>query len=63
VAGLLSGALGLAVSLAICSTFWVLCTVFLMVVSLFFLSDVEKLRALMKKVAEEMKSGKGAAKA
>jgi predicted MFS family arabinose efflux permease len=55
VAGLLSGALGLALSLAICSTFWVLCTVFLLVVSLFFVSDVEKLRERMKQVAAEMK--------
>jgi predicted MFS family arabinose efflux permease len=58
VAGLLSGALGLAMSLAICSTFWLLCTIFLFIVSLFFLSDIEKLRALMKRAAEEMKAAK-----
>jgi predicted MFS family arabinose efflux permease len=57
VAGLLSGALGLAASLAICSTFWVLCTVFLFIVSFFFLADVQRLRELMKKAAEEMKAG------
>jgi predicted MFS family arabinose efflux permease len=62
VAGLLSGALGLAMSLAICSTFWVLCTIFLFIVSLFFLSDIEKLRALMSEAASEMKASKPAIK-
>ena len=55
VAGLLSGALGLALSLAICSTLWVFCTVFLMIVSLFFIADMDKLRESMKRVAEEMR--------
>ncbi len=56
VAGLLSGALGLALSLALCSTLWILCTVFLMIVAIYFLADVEALRASMKKVAAEMAS-------
>jgi predicted MFS family arabinose efflux permease len=56
VAGLLSGALGLALSLALCSTLWVLCTVFLMIVSLYFLADMGRLRESMRKVAEEMKA-------
>jgi predicted MFS family arabinose efflux permease len=55
VAGLLSGALGLALSLAVCSAFWVLCTVFLLIVSLYFVADVEALRASMRKVADEMR--------
>ena len=55
-AGLLSGALGLALSLALCSTLWILCTVFLMIVAIYFLADVEALRASMKKVAAEMAS-------
>ena len=58
VAGLLSGVLGLALSLAICSTFWVLCTAFLLIVSLFFVADVQKLRDAMRKTAEEMKAAK-----
>jgi predicted MFS family arabinose efflux permease len=57
VAGLLSGALGLALSLAICSTFWVLCTIFLLVVTLFFVADMDRLRASMKRAAEEMRAG------
>jgi hypothetical protein len=56
VAGLLSGALGLAASLAICSGFWVLCTVFLLVVAPFFVVDIKKLRETMTKVADEMKA-------
>jgi predicted MFS family arabinose efflux permease len=56
VAGLLSGALGLALSLALCSTLWVFCTVFLLIVSIYFLADMGKLRESMRKVAEEMKA-------
>jgi predicted MFS family arabinose efflux permease len=55
VAGLLSGALGLALSLAICSTLWILCSVLLLVVSIYFLADVEALRESMKRIAKEMK--------
>lgn len=57
VAGLLSGLIGsLAVPIALCSTLWGLCAVFLFVVSLYFLSDVDKLRESMRRVAEEMRS-------
>jgi predicted MFS family arabinose efflux permease len=55
VAGLLSGALGLALSLALCSTLWILCSVLLLIVSLYFLADVERLRESMKRVAREMR--------
>jgi predicted MFS family arabinose efflux permease len=56
VAGLLSGLIGsLAIPIAICSTLWGLCAVFLFIVSLYFLSDVASLRDAMKRVAEEMK--------
>jgi hypothetical protein len=58
VAGLLSGALGLAMSLAICSTLWVFCTAFLLIVSLFFVSDIESLRSRMRAAAAEMKTAK-----
>jgi predicted MFS family arabinose efflux permease len=57
VAGLLSGAVGLALSLAICSTLWVLCTVFLLVAARFFVADIAALKKRMEEVAIEMKAG------
>jgi MFS family permease len=57
VAGLLSGLIGsLAVPIALCSTLWGLCAILLFIVSLYFIADVEALRASMKKVAEEMQA-------
>jgi MFS family permease len=59
VAGLLSGLIGsLALPIVICTSFWGFCTVFLMVVSLFFVADVQRLRDAMRKAAEEMKAAK-----
>jgi MFS family permease len=64
VAGLLSGLIGsLALPIAVCSTRWVFCSVFLVVVSFHFLADVERLRERMGKVAQEMKSGTADARA
>jgi len=56
VAGLLSGALGLAMSLALCSAMWVFCTVFLFLAAGVFVSDIGALREKMKVVAAEMKA-------
>jgi predicted MFS family arabinose efflux permease len=58
VAGLLSTALGsLAVSLAICSGFWIFCTACMVVAAGVFTLDLEALRARMRAVAAEMRAG------
>jgi len=56
VAGLLSGAVGLSLSLAICSGFWLFCAILLFVVAAFFIPDIEALKSRMRSVAEEMRS-------
>ncbi|MEI6386105.1 MAG: MFS transporter [Spirochaetota bacterium] len=55
VAGILSGAFGLAVSLAACSAMWVLCAVFLAIAATVFVGDIAALRSRMKSVAQEMR--------
>jgi predicted MFS family arabinose efflux permease len=57
VAGLLSGAVGLSLSLAICSGFWILCVVLLFAVTVFFVPDIGRLKARMQRVADEMRFG------
>lgn len=56
VAGMLSGAIGLALSLTVCSAFWLLCTAFLLAVALYFVADMGRQREAMSRVAEEMKA-------
>jgi predicted MFS family arabinose efflux permease len=60
VAGVLSGAVGLSLSLALCSGMWVFCTVFMLLAAGVFSSDIGALRDRMRKVAEEMKAGRTA---
>jgi predicted MFS family arabinose efflux permease len=57
VAGLLSGALGLSLSLAVCSGFWIFCAILLFAVAAFFVRDIDRLKSRMREVAEEMRSG------
>jgi predicted MFS family arabinose efflux permease len=57
VAGLLSGAVGLSLSLAICSGFWIFCVVLLFAVTAFFIPDIERLKARMREAADEMRFG------
>jgi predicted MFS family arabinose efflux permease len=57
VAGLLSGAVGLSLSLAICSGFWIFCVILLFAVTAFFIPDIDRLKSRMREVAEEMRSG------
>lgn len=56
-AGVLSGAVGLSVSLAVCSGFWLICAALLFVVTFFFVPDIDKLKKLMSEVADEMLKG------
>jgi predicted MFS family arabinose efflux permease len=56
VAGFLSGAVGLAMSLAACSTLWLLCTVLLVIAARFFVADIEALKLRMQETAREMKA-------
>ena len=56
VAGLLSGAVGLALSLAICSAFWGICAILLVAISRFFLEDIAALKKRMADIAMEMKA-------
>ncbi|HUX40706.1 MAG TPA: MFS transporter [Rectinemataceae bacterium] len=56
VAGSLSGLLGLAMSLALCSTMWLFCAVFLLMASATFAGDIGALRRNMEKVALQMKA-------
>ncbi len=57
VAGMLSGAVGLSLSLAICSGFWIFCAILLVVVAAFFIPDIRRLKERMEAAAEEMRSG------
>jgi predicted MFS family arabinose efflux permease len=57
VAGMLSGAVGLSLSLALCSGFWLFCAVLLIVVAAFFIPDIERLKSRMRQVADEMRLG------
>jgi len=56
VAGMLSGAVGLSVSLAICSSMWLFCAILLIVVAAFFIPDIRKLKERMEAAAREMRA-------
>ena len=56
VAGTLSGAVGLSLSLAICSSMWVFCTIFMLLAASVFVSDMGGLRKKMEEVAGEMRA-------
>jgi predicted MFS family arabinose efflux permease len=56
VAGLLSAALGLSASLAICSGFWAFCSLFMVMAAAVFTLDLGAQRSSMRRVAEEMRA-------
>jgi predicted MFS family arabinose efflux permease len=56
VAGILSGMVGLAASLAICSGLWFLCSVFMLLAAAVFVLDIGSLRKRMDEVAAEMRA-------
>jgi predicted MFS family arabinose efflux permease len=55
VAGSLSGLFGLTISLAICSGFWVVCAVLLVIVVYAFVADMERNRERLRAAADEMR--------
>ena len=55
VAGILSGAFGLGISLAACSAMCLFCSVLMVMSATVFVGDIAALRARMKGVAEEMR--------
>jgi predicted MFS family arabinose efflux permease len=55
--GILSSAVGLGISLTICSAFWVFCTVFLLIVSGFYVADIALMKRRMEEIAVEMRAG------
>ncbi|MEI8095830.1 MAG: MFS transporter [Spirochaetales bacterium] len=55
VAGMLSGAFGLAMALALCSLMWVFCTVFLILAAVPFVKDIATLKTRLQAVAQEMR--------
>lgn len=61
VAGVLSGMVGLAASLAICSGLWFFCSVFMVLAAAVFMPDIARLRERMARIADEMRANVGAA--
>ena len=56
VAGSLSGLVGLAMSLALCSAMWTFCAIFLLMAAAVFVGDIGALRRNMEKVAIQMRA-------